>query len=44
LTLAVDATRDNSADAHANSLERIFLRLWETDTTQQIVDLLERSA
>jgi hypothetical protein len=32
-------------DAHANSLTRIFPRLGETGTTQEIIDLLgKRSA
>ena len=45
VTLAVDAMNDLNADAHANSVARIFPRLGETGTTQQIVDLLNaRSA
>ena len=38
--LAVDAMTDMNADAHHNSLTRIFPRLGETGTTQQILDLL----
>ncbi|MBI1204217.1 MAG: isochorismatase family protein [Rhodopseudomonas sp.] len=45
VTLAVDAMTDLNADAHANSIGRIFPRLGETGTAQQIVDLLNaRSA
>lgn len=44
VTLAVDAMTDLSAEAHDNSLTRIFPRLGETGTTRQIIDLLERSA
>ena len=40
VTLAVDAMTDISAEAHGNSVERIFPRLGETGTTQQIVDLI----
>ncbi|WP_448956589.1 isochorismatase family protein [Labrys neptuniae] len=44
VALAVDAMTDMNADAHANSLERIFPRLGETGTTQEIIDrLAERS-
>jgi nicotinamidase-related amidase len=32
------------ADAHAYSITRIFPRIGETGTTQEIIDLLERSA
>jgi hypothetical protein len=36
---------DMNPDAHANSLTRIFPRLGETGTTQEIIDLLgKRSA
>jgi nicotinamidase-related amidase len=45
VTLAVDAMTDISAEAHANSLERIFPRLGETGATQEIIGLIEtRSA
>lgn len=40
VTLALDAMTDTSGEAHANSVERIFPRLGETGSTQQIVDLL----
>ena len=42
VTLAVDAMTDLNADAHANSIERLFPRLGETGTTQDIVALLDR--
>lgn len=40
VTVAVDAVTDMDADAHRNSVERIFPRLGETDTTDAIVKLL----
>jgi len=40
ITLAVDAMTDMNADAHANSIERIFPRLGETGTTQDVIALL----
>jgi nicotinamidase-related amidase len=40
VTLAVDAMADLNADAHTNSITRIFPRLGETGTTQEIIDLL----
>ncbi|MCA8220220.1 hydrolase [Burkholderia multivorans] len=42
VTLAVDAMTDLNADAHANSVERLFPRLGETGSTQDIVALLDR--
>jgi nicotinamidase-related amidase len=44
VTLAVDAMTDMSAEAHANSLERIFPRLGETGATKDIIELLGRGA
>jgi len=45
VALAVDAMTDRNADAHTNSVTRIFPKLGETGTTAEIVDLLEtRSA
>jgi nicotinamidase-related amidase len=41
VTLAVDAMTDLNADAHANSIARIFPRLGETGTTQDVLNLLE---
>ena len=43
VTLAVDAMTDMSAEAHANSVARIFPRLGETGTTRDIIDLLDRT-
>jgi nicotinamidase-related amidase len=42
VTLAVDAMTDMSADAHANSITRIFPRLGETGTTREIIELLDK--
>jgi nicotinamidase-related amidase len=41
VTLAVDAMTDMNLDAHANSITRIFPRLGETATSQEIIDLLK---
>ena len=41
VTLALDAMTDTNADAHINSIRRIFPRLGETSTTQEILDLLK---
>jgi nicotinamidase-related amidase len=43
VTLAVDAMTDMSADAHVNSVTRIFPRIGETGTTREIIDLLENT-
>jgi nicotinamidase-related amidase len=43
VTLVVDAMTDLNADAHTNSITRIFPRLGETGTTQEVLELLERS-
>lgn len=43
VTLAVDAMTDANADAHANSVTRIFPRLGECGTTQEIIALLDRT-
>jgi nicotinamidase-related amidase len=40
VTLAVDAMTDRNADAHHNSVTRIFPRLGETGSTQEILELL----
>jgi nicotinamidase-related amidase len=40
VVLAADAMTDMNADAHHNSLARIFPRLGETGTTEEIIDLL----
>jgi nicotinamidase-related amidase len=42
VTLAIDAMSDMSPEAHTNSLTRIFPRLGETGTTQEIIDLLNK--
>ena len=42
VTLAVDAMTDPGLEAHDNSVDRIFPRLGEIGSTQEIVDLLER--
>jgi nicotinamidase-related amidase len=44
ITLAIDAMTDLNAEAHANSITRIFPRLGETGTAQEILDLLEKRA
>jgi len=44
VTLAVDAMTDMNADAHTNSITRIFPRLGESGTTQEIIDLLNTRA
>jgi nicotinamidase-related amidase len=41
VTLAIDAMTDLSAEAHHNSVERVFPRLGETGTTQEIIALLQ---
>jgi nicotinamidase-related amidase len=43
VSLATDAMTDTSADAHANSVTRIFPRLGETGTTEELVALLDRT-
>ena len=42
VTLAVDAMTDMNADAHTNSIGRIFPRLGETGTSADIIALLEQ--
>lgn len=44
VTLAVDAMTDTSAEAHANSIGRIFPRLGETGTTGEIIERLATHA
>lgn len=41
VTLATDAMTDLRAEAHANSIERIFPRLGETGTADEILALLD---
>ena len=38
VTIATDAVTDSDADAHRNSLERIFPRLGESGTTEEILE------
>ncbi|PJJ62311.1 isochorismatase family protein [Compostimonas suwonensis] len=40
VTLAVDAMTDSAADAHEHTVTRIFPRLGETGTTEEIIELL----
>jgi nicotinamidase-related amidase len=40
VTIATDAVTDLDADAHANSLARIFPRLGETGSTEDVIKLL----
>ena len=42
VSLATDAMADLQADAHAYSVTRVFPRIGETGTTQDIIDLLEK--
>jgi nicotinamidase-related amidase len=42
VTLAVDAMTDMNADAHHNSITRIFPRLGETGSTREIIELLNQ--
>ena len=44
VTLAADAMTDVDADAHHNSVERIFPRLGEVGTTAEIIGLLDHSS
>jgi nicotinamidase-related amidase len=41
VTLATDAMTDMNPEAHANSIARIFPRLGETGTTEEIIKLLD---
>ncbi len=43
VVLATDAMTDRDADAHRNSVERIFPRLGETGTTAEIIARLDAS-
>jgi nicotinamidase-related amidase len=43
VVLAVDAMTDMHADAHRHSVERIFPRIGETATTEEIIAMLERT-
>jgi nicotinamidase-related amidase len=43
VALVVDAMTDLNADAHRHSVEKIFPRLGETDTTANVVKLLQEA-
>ena len=43
VTVAVDAMSDLDADTHRNSIEKIFPRLGETGTTEEILTLLNKT-
>ena len=43
VVLAVDAITDRDAEAHRLSVEKIFPRIAETDTTNNILDLLKQT-
>lgn len=44
VVLVVDAMTDRDADAHRNSVEKIFPRLGETDTTGNVTKLLKETS
>lgn len=44
VTLVSDAMTDRSLDEHTHSITRIFPRIAETGSTQDVIDLLARSA
>jgi nicotinamidase-related amidase len=44
VALAIDAMTDLDADAHHNSVARIFPKLGETGTTRQLIDLLDATS
>src|SRR5262249_34235629 len=44
VVLVVDAMTDRNADAHRCTVEKIFLRLGETETTDRVLQRLEASA
>jgi len=44
VTLATDAMTDGRDGAHAHSVTQVFPRIGETGTTQQIIELLKKSA
>jgi nicotinamidase-related amidase len=43
VVLVVDAMTDRHADAHRHSVEKIFPRLGETDTTENVLKLLKHA-
>jgi hypothetical protein len=42
VTLAIDAVTDMRAEARDYSIAKVFPRLGETRTTQEIIDLLDK--
>jgi len=44
VVLIVDAMTDRDADAHRHSVEKIFPRLGETDTTDNVLKLLKAAS
>jgi nicotinamidase-related amidase len=43
VALVVDAMTDRNADAHRHSVEKVFPRLGETDTTNNVLKLLQEA-
>ena len=43
VTIATDAVTDSDADAHQNSLDRIFPRLGESGSTEEVLELLAKT-
>jgi nicotinamidase-related amidase len=43
VTLAIDAMTDGSAESHEYSLKRIFPKLGETGSTQEVVEWLDNT-
>jgi isochorismate hydrolase len=44
VVLVVDAMTDRNADTHSHSVEKVFPRLGETDTTDRVLELLKERA
>jgi nicotinamidase-related amidase len=44
VVLVVDAMTDLSAEMHRHSVEKVFPRLGETDTTERVLEIVERGA
>lgn len=44
VVLSTDAMTDRQADAHTYSITRVFPRIGETGTTQEIIDLMKKNA
>ena len=42
VVLVVDAMTDRDADSHRHSVEKIFPRIGETETTENVLNLLQR--